>query len=190
MTKKNSVIWDHQEIRTFAYLHSAADWAVEQAQSVEEGQMFPSMHAILTSVHCMEAFTNHLGPSVFGEDWDKKEASLAAPKEKLRALLCHYRIEIADIQSEYNSYMIGLGIRKALTHGRTHEINRGKTHQMVEGSAVSATPPDWQKHCNPRTANRVFNAVTLIVERLGEASGEGKYCWAVLGSGYGWQEKN
>ena len=83
----DDMTWDHEEVRTFAYLHSAADWAVEQAESTQDRQMFPSMHAILTSVHCIEAFTNHLGPRVFADRWDTKEANLATPRDKLRALL-------------------------------------------------------------------------------------------------------
>jgi hypothetical protein len=180
--------WDHQEIRTFAYLHSAADWAVEQAEAASDRQMFPSMHAILASVHCLEAFTNHLGPRYFEGEWDTRDANLAAPKEKLKALLAQCRIELGDIRSEYDSYMLGLGVRKELTHGRTHEISKGKSRQFVEGSAVSATPPQWQKHCNPETAKRVFEAVTRLVERLGEASGEGKYCYRILGRGFGGPE--
>ncbi len=57
--------WVYEEIRTFAYLHAAAAWALQQADSAKDRQMFASMHAILASVHCLEAFTNHLGPPIF-----------------------------------------------------------------------------------------------------------------------------
>lgn len=180
--------WNHQEIRTFAYLHSAAEWAVEQAEFASDRQMFPSMHAILASVHCLEAFTNHLGPRYFGCDWDTGEANLATPKEKLKALLRQYTIELKDVQSEYDSYMLGLGVRKELTHGRTHEVSKGKSPLFTEGSTISATLPQWQRHCTAKTAKRVFEAVTRLIERLGKKSGEGQYCWGVLGHGVGWQE--
>jgi len=134
VAKNDDMNWDHREIRTFAYLHSAADWAVEQAEAVSDRQMFPSMHAILASVHCLEAFTNHLGPRYFGDRWDTKEANLATPKDKLKALLAHCRINLEDVQSAYDSYMLGLGIQKELTHGRTHEISKGNAFQFVEES--------------------------------------------------------
>lgn len=186
--EKDAMNWDHQEVRTFAYLHSAADWAVEQAEAVSDRQMFPSMHAILASVHCLEAFTNHLGPRCFGDKWDTKEANLVSPKDKLKALLVHFRINLEDVRSDYDSYMLGLAIRKELTHGRTYEISKGRTLQLIEGSTLTSSAPAWQRHCEPTTARRVFEAVTCLLEQLGEASGEGKYCWGILGHGSCWQE--
>ena len=95
--------WVYEEIRTFAYLHAAAAWALQQADSAKDRQMFASMHAILASVHCLEAFTNHLGPRYFGEEWDTREANLKAPREKLKALLDHFDIPVADVQADYDS---------------------------------------------------------------------------------------
>ena len=48
--------------------------------------------------------------------------------------------------------------------------------------------PCWHRHCEPKTARRVFDAVTSLVERLGEASGDGSFCWGILGHGFGWQK--
>ncbi len=178
---------DQEDIRTFAYLHSAADWALEQAEASRDQSMFPSMHTILASVHSLEAFTNHIGPRYLGDRWDTKEAKLVAPKEKLRALLGELAIDLKNIQSDYDSYVLGLQIRKQLTHGRTHEIIKGKAPQKYEGSVVSPSLPDWRRLCEPKTARRVFEAVTALLERLGEASGEGRLCWGTLGGGSGWQ---
>jgi hypothetical protein len=69
--------WVKEQIRTFAFLHYAAEWALKQAESATEDQIYPSMHAILASVHCLEAFTNHLGPHCFGDKWDTRKANLA-----------------------------------------------------------------------------------------------------------------
>lgn len=178
---------DYEEIRTFAYLHSAAAWALDQAEAKHDCAMFPSMHAILASVHCLEAFANHLGPTYFEAKWDTKEAALATPREKLRALLAELRIDLTEVRSAYDTYVLALSIRKQLTHGRTHEVSRAKETQFVEGSTVSSSLPNWHRHCEPKTARRVFEAVTLLVERMGEASGEGRLCWGILGHGFGWQ---
>ena len=180
--------FDQEDIRTFAYLHSAAEWALEQAETSRDRCMFPSMHAVLASVHCLEAFTNHIGPRYFGDKWDKKDEQLSASKEKLRALLTELHIDLSDVQPEYDSFVLALHIRKQLTHGRTHEIVKGNACKRHEGSVVAGSYPDWHRHCEPRTARRVFEAVTTLVERLGEASGEGRLCWGILGSGFGWQK--
>ena len=180
--------WSQEEIRTFAYLYSAADWALEQAEAAEDRQMFPSMHTILSSIHCLEAFANHLGPRYFGEKWDRKGSELSRPKEKLKALLEELGISLSEVQKEYDSYILGLNVRKQLTHGKTHESSDRGRSGFCPGSIVSKTRPDWEKQCEPKTARRVFEAVTMIIETLGEASGEGKFCWAVLGRGVGWEE--
>ena len=182
--KEKDMHWDKEQIRTFAFLHSAADWALEQAESATK-KVFPSMHAILASVHCLEAFTNHLGPRYFGDKWDTREANLAKPNEKLRALFAHFQVNVADVQTYYDSYVLALEIRNELAHGRTHEISKGKDSQFVDGRKVTSTCPKWRAHCNPETANRVFEAVTCLLEKLGEASGEGKYCYYLLEQGYG-----
>lgn len=182
--------WDRQEIRTFAYLHSAAYWALEQAEKEVDEQMFPSMHAIFASVHCLEAFTNHIGPRYFGDRWDKREAKLQTPKDKLKALLTHFQISLKEVQIAYDTYFLGLHIRKELTHGRTHEISRGGAIQTVAGSTTAASLPTWHRRCEKTTARQVFDAVTSLLERLGEASGEGRYCWGILGHGTGWQQPN
>lgn len=178
---------EQEDIRTFAYLKHAAEWALEQAESSKDCSMFSSMHTILASIHCLEAFTNHIGPRFFGDQWDTKEANLAAPKEKLRALLRKLNIDLTNVQSQYDSFVLGLQIRKQLTHGRTHEIIKGNAPQRYEGSIVSHSYPDWHRLCEPKTARRIFEAVTELVEQLGEASGEGRLCWGILGSGFGWQ---
>jgi hypothetical protein len=179
---------NHEDIRTFAYLHSAAEWALEQAEASRDRCMFPSMHAILASVHCIEAFTNHIGPRYFSDRWDRKDAHLATPKEKLRALLTKLGIDLAAVQSEYDSFVLALQIRKQLTHGRTYEIVKGNSCKRYEGSVVSGSHPDWHRLCEPRTARRVFEAVTAIIERMGEASKEGRLCWGIFGGGFGWKK--
>lgn len=176
----------HEEIRTFAYLHSAADWALEQAESAEKNEMFPSMHTILASVHSIEAFTNHIGPRYFDDKWDDASAKLSSPKDKIRALLEELKIPLSDIQPEYDSYMLGLNIRKELVHGRTHEKNKTGNHIFNQGSKVSSTFPQWHRKCDPETARRIFEAVTTLLELMGEACGEGRKCWGILGHGIGW----
>jgi hypothetical protein len=177
--------WVKEQIRTFAFLHYAAEWALKQAESATEDQIYPSMHAILASVHCLEAFTNHLGPHCFGDKWDTRKANLATHKEKLRALFDFYKINVAEVQTAYDSYILALRIRKALTHGRTHEIWKENDSQLVDGRIVTSTYPEWHKCCEPKTAQRVFEAVTLLLENLGEKSGEGRYCADLLAQGYG-----
>ena len=185
--KEKDMHWDKEQIRTFAFLHSAADWALEQAESATK-KVFPSMHAILASVHCLEAFTNHIGPCSFGVNWDTREANLHSPKEKLRSLFDKFKINIADVQGAYDAYMLALRIRKELTHGRTHEICKGMVSQFIDGREVTSTVPEWHKHCNPRTAKSIFDAVTDLLEELGHASGEGRYCWKLLAQGNGYPE--
>jgi hypothetical protein len=175
----------HEEVRTFAYLHAAAGWALEQAESSRDCCMFPSIHAILASVHCLEAFANHLGPRYLGEvKWDKRAANLESPNEKIKALLDRLQIPLAEVQADYDSYMLGLRIRKTLTHGRTHEINKGHIPQLVEGSVVSSAHPEWHRLCAPKTARRVFEAVTALIDRMAESSGDGRGCWGILGRGF------
>lgn len=180
--------WVKEQIRTFSYLHYAAEWALNQAESVTEDQIYPSMHAILASAHCLEAFTNHLGPRYFADKWDTREANLAAPKEKLRALFGKLQINVADVQTDYDSYMLAVRIRNALTHGRTHEISKVNESQFVDGRIVTSTFPEWRKCCEPKNARRVFEAVTCLLKKLGEASGEGRDCADILALGYGWSE--
>ena len=124
---------------------------------------------------------NHLGPGYFSERWDRKgRDGLNAPKEKLKALLGFFDIPIADVQSDYASYILGLRIRDQLVHGRTHETSKG------DGVRAQTPLTNWIGHCEPHTAKRVFDAVTALIERLGEASGEGRFCWGVFGHGTGW----
>ena len=184
--------WVNEQIRTFSFLYSAAGWALEQAELATEHQIYPSMHAILASVHCLEAFTNHLGPRYFGEKWDTREANLVTPKEKLRALFdkCQINVADADVKTAYDSYNLALGIRKELVHGRTHEISKKNDSQVVDGRIVTSTYPEWRIHCKPTTAKRVFEAVTFLLEKLGEASDEGKYCYKLLEQGNGYSEVN
>jgi len=125
-------------------------------------------------------------PRYFGEEWDTRKANLNAPREKLKALLDHFDIRIPDVQTDYDSYLLGVDVRKELTHGRTHEISK----PGGRGGNVTASHPSWHRHCEPKTARRVFDAVTSIVERLGEASGDGRLCWGILGHGVGWQKPN
>ncbi|MCP9473476.1 MAG: hypothetical protein NNA30_12150 [Nitrospira sp.] len=179
--------WDHEYIRTFVFLHYAAEWALEQAEVSYERTVFPSLFAILASIFTLEAFMNHIGPRYFPKKWDRKDENLAAPQTKLRALLRVLKIDLITVREQYESFHLGLKIRKQLTHGRTHEIIKGNALPRYEGSVVSSTPPEWSRLCEPRTARRVFEAVKDLLERLGEASGEGKYCWGILGGGSGWQ---
>ena len=180
---------EQEDIRTFAYLHSAAYWALEQAELSRDKCMFPAMHCILASIFCLEAFTNHIGPRYFGNQWDTNKAKLSSPTDKLRAILEKLGITLKDIQSEYDSFALGLIIRKQLTHGRTHEIIKGATSPQYAGSTVSHSHPDWYRLCEPNTARRVFEAVTSLVEHIGEACGEGRLCWGILGGGFGWQKE-
>jgi len=177
---------NHQVINTYAYLIYGASWAVEQAEATEEDSMYPSMHAILSSIYALEAFANHIGPRLFGDKWDNPECQLRSIKEKYRALLKEFSISLDDVLKEWNLIMLGLTIRKQLTHGRTHEVITHESNQDVDGSEISTTTPDWIRHCNPQTARKVYEAALSLIRRLGAASGEGDLCWGTMGYGRVW----
>lgn len=181
MVKKRPDRSGYREVKTFAYLVSAAQCALDAARAQESGSFYMSMHAILASVHSVEAYLNHLGPRYFN-DWDEPNSGLRAPKDKFEALRKKLQIEVKFYSSFYDEYLIGLDIRDDLVHGTTHNL-KGKwvsnQHGVGSGAALKT---EWEKRCNPKTAGRIFDGSTKLINVLGEACGEPQP-YLSLGSG-------
>lgn len=180
---------EYREIRTYAYLHSSADWAVEQAEAAEDREMFPSMHALLASIFSLEAFLNHIGPKYFPETWNVKGSGLQSPTEKLGSILSRLGIEKSTLQKEYDDFALVVRVRDDLVHGRTSEVSQDKQLQMRPGSRLHSVEPEWLRVSTPKVARRVFESITRLIECIGDASGEGRLCWGKMGSGFRWIKK-
>ena len=178
-------IIQHEVHFTYVYLFQAARWAIEQAESGKELSDYPSMHSILASVHCIEAFLNTLGPQYFGTKWDTPGYN--TPKEKIRAVLSHFGLKPADIQQQYDRYMLAIQIRDELVHGRTHEISRQTAKIQREiGSVQTNTDPLWLRHCHVKPARLIYDDIIYLIEYFLEKSGQSKYRLEFFSYGDGW----
>ena len=168
MAKKKDVSGE-RTVRTYAYLDHAAYWALEKAETEQEGSFFSSMFAILGAVHAVEAYLNHLGRPLF-PDWDKP--GLRTPREKFTALRTRYGLEPERYKKDYAAYLIGLDVRDDLVHGRTEWLAGEWSSQRAENRTMDVLKTNWEKRGNPREARKVFEACEGLMDALAKGSGD------------------
>lgn len=178
-----------EQIRTFSYLHSAAEWAVETAEGSRDKEMFPSMLAILATAAFIEAFMNHLGPCFFNDKWDSTKANLRDPSDKVKALLAHLSISVSSVRPSYDAFSLCLRMRNSIVHGRTHEVSRTGQPRRSPGAVLSKAKPEWLRLCTPKKARHLLSKAEHLVEVMAESAGISRLCYMMLGSGFGWMDR-
>lgn len=59
MGNQRTVVSGERTILTYAVLDEAADFALEQATTAEEGSFYNCFSSIVMSAFCLEAYVNH-----------------------------------------------------------------------------------------------------------------------------------
>ena len=169
MPRKKRDVKGERAVHTYAYLDGAAHWALESAESNEDGASFASMFAILGAVHSVEAYMNHLGQRLF-KNWD--EDDLRTPKEKFRALRERFGLTPTTYDSDYQLYLRGLLMRDKLVHGRTEYLSGEWSSDLPENRTLDVLKTDWENMCNPTDARKIFEACEGLMKALAQGAGD------------------
>jgi hypothetical protein len=167
-------------ISPFQTLSSTAHYAIEKAESTEEGSRLEVMTAMLLAPMMVEAVLNHVGAELFvtragaPEFW--KQLEYSRPEDKLKVICEHVRFVPDFSRQPFQRFRTMFKFRNLIAHGRT-EVVPGQMPYDPESTsfaAVHRSPefmPKWERDCTIANAKSYYAAARKIAAVLCEATG-------------------
>ncbi len=159
-----------RQVVTYAELWHTSWCLLKKGQDQEEGSFHQFMGSLVFTAFSLEAYLNHIGPSVFGS-WDALER--LGPKEKLDIVA-----EKIGLPIDYGKRP--WGIMKEL-FGFRNDIAHGKSIKVVEQRVVPIRKEDdcmrgfattkWEKFCTRQNAERARDDVEEMVKTIHAKAG-------------------
>lgn len=158
-----------REIRTYAYLCTAAYDALEKASNIKEGSLYQTMSSLIFSAFALEAYLNHVGEKKL-EFWNDIER--IKPLSKLRVLYVYLGLDFDTSKRPIQTVIQVFKFRNFMAHGKTEKVEgKGTIKTPTRNSAENLVEAEWEKFCNQKEAERAFEDVKIIIKTLCEAAG-------------------
>lgn len=155
-------------ILTFSYLNEAANLALEQAISKEEGSFYNSLCSIVMSAFCLEAYVNHVGMDRIS-DWDE----FASPLDKLSRITESLGIETDYGKRPFQSIKLTNQFRNLSAHGRTEILPLSYTEKRPVRGKVQRAESRWERDCTIKNARKFLKDLEEVIEMIQGYSDEG-----------------
>lgn len=171
MRKRKLATSTERSIYTYSYLHSAADWALEQAKETEEGRFYNCMSSIILSAFCIEAYLNHMG-SILLPYWDDEVKKGLGIQNKLK-IICHHLNLINDFSHRpFQSFKQIMKFRNLMAHATSEKISDKRIQVMRDGERVKYPETWWEKHSTLEIAKRWLADTESIINTITAAAGK------------------
>lgn len=162
------------------YLHSAAHFALKNAEKNGVGQTYDHIHAITSTAFFVEAYLNFLGEQQI-PDWSKSE--LLAPMKKYTLICAHLGMDTGKGGKVYHAFKQAIDFRNLMAHGRTETV-QGAWVESADIEGLKRQPEaGWEKLCNIKMARRLFEGSEKLVRSLHQKAGFEDDPFATLGHG-------
>jgi hypothetical protein len=158
------------KVYAFRYLLGAAQQAYIRANKKNEGRVakyddafMDYMVVVLFCALALEAYLNHIGPSII-KNWAPLKKKLS-PREKLDVFLAERSRDVDFSKSPYQSFERVFQFRNAIAHAETEVVEYQVNHR--------ASPPQtkWQKYCTKAVAEKVLKDTVKIIDTLAHELG-------------------
>src|SRR5262245_14999513 len=123
-------------------MRTTAKWALEQAETIEEGSFYQSLLCCLAMAFTLEAYFNFLGSQVFRK-WNS-DHERKPPKDRLKLLAKRVGYQIDHDSPEYQAFTRVFALRKALVHGKVEVVTGAWNSDQHGNSAVIALQTHWE----------------------------------------------
>jgi len=182
MGKRKLSVSSERSVHPYVYLHSAADWALEQAEGTEKGRFYNCMSSIILSAFCIEAYLNHIGSKLlpYWDDEVKKDLSI---QNKLK-IICHHLNLVPDFSRRpFQSFKHIVRFRNLVAHATSEKISGQGTQIVRDSERVKYPETWWEKHSNLQIAKRWLADTESIITTIHKAAGEGNIPFVMLSMG-------
>ena len=170
MKKRKLSVSSECTVYTFGYLHSAADWALEQAEGTEEGKFYNCMSSIILSAFCIEAYLNHIG-SILLPYWDDEIKKGLSIHNKLK-IICHHLNLVPDFSHRpFQSFKQIVKFRNLMAHATSEKISDKGIQFVRDGERVKYPETWWVKHSTLEIAKRWLADTESIISTITTATG-------------------
>ncbi len=186
MGKRKLLVSSERSVRTYVYLHSAADWAFEQAEGTEEGRFYNCMSSIMLSAFCIEAYLNHIGSELLSY-WDEEVKKDLSVQNKLK-IICHHLNLSPDYSCPpFQSFRHIFKYRNLLAHAITEKVSTQETQIVRDGERAKYPVTWWEEHTNLKTAKRWTADTESMITKIHNAAGKGDIPFGIpsIGSSFG-----
>lgn len=182
MTKRKLSVSSTRNINTYAYLHSAAMWSLEQAEGNEEGRFYNCMSSIIVSAFCIEAHLNHIGNEILPY-WDNEIKKDISVQNKLKIISYHLNIVPDFSHRPFQSFKHIMKFRNIMAHGATVKVIDKSIQIVRDGERIRYPQTWWEEHSNIHYAKQWLADSEAMVMAIHEAAGKGKFPFTILGIG-------
>ena len=150
-------------------MRSATKWALELAETVNDGSFYQSLFCCLGMAFSLEAYFNVVGGKVFSRWADTHEKK--APKEKLKVIAKKVGYQLDHKSAEYQAFIRVFALRKSLVHGKVESV-LGSWNTKHKGTLVlEALQTDWEKLGTPKEAKKIYDSCVKLANELHAAAG-------------------
>ena len=168
MEKRKLSVSSKRSVNTHAYLYSAADWALEQAEKTEEGRPYNCTSSIILSAFCIEAYLNYIGSELLPY-WDDEVKKGLSIQNKLK-IVCHHVNLFPDYSRRpFQSFKQIVKFRNLLAHAVTEKISEKGTQIISDSERVKLPETWWEKHSKIQTAKRWLADTESMINAIHDA---------------------
>jgi hypothetical protein len=182
MGKRKVSVSSERTVHTHSYLHSAADWALEQAERTEEGRSYNCMSSIILSAFFIEGYLNHLGSELLPY-WDEEVKRNLSVKNKLKIICHHLNFSPDYSRRPFQSFNQIFKYRNILAHAITEKISDKGTQILRDDERMKQPETWWEKRTNIQTAKRWLADTESMIIKIHEVAGVNDIPFGVLSIG-------
>jgi len=182
MGKRKVLVSSERTVHTHSYLHSAAEWALEQAERTEEGRAYNCMSCIILSAFFIEGYLNHLGSELLPY-WDEEIKRNISVRNKLK-IICHNLNFSPDYSRRpFQSFEYIFKYRNLLAHAISEKISDQRTQIIRDDERMKEPQTWWEKHTNIRTAKRWLVDTESMITAIHKVARKGDIPFGILSIG-------
>lgn len=182
MGKRKLLVSSERTVRTYGYLRSAAEWALEQAEGTEEGRFYNCMSSIILSAFCIEGYLNHIGSELLPY-WDEEVKKDLSVRNKLKIICHHLNLELDYSRRPFQSFKHIVKYRNLLAHAISEKISDRGTQIVRDGERMREPQTWWEKHTNIQTAKRWLADTESMITEIHKVARKGEIPFGVLSIG-------
>jgi len=186
MEKRKLSVSSERSVHTYGYLHSASQWALEQAEGNEEGSFYNCMSSIILSAFCIEAYLNHIGSKLLPY-WDEDIKKDLNVKNKFKIICHHFNLAPDYSRRPFQSLKDIIKYRNLMAHAITEKVPYQGIQMVRDDERAQYPKPWWEKHTNLKVTKRWLNDTESMITEIHKAAGEGDIPFVILsiGSSFG-----